>query len=393
MSIVKHALLTLSLAIATLLSQPILLHAFELIEFNLQVTLDSDSVFSHVFSPLLPHTGFAVSKLSEDAVTLVGTSKLDLEDPEDLISQNKQEGFVLHDRTLLLELTATDPSGGRANIRTTYRMDVAPEQLGREYLRGLLLTQGVVADEGRARARARAMDLADARIMRFMEDGNGSGTWVRAARAIRAGSSENIDIRFIPRMEPDGVLGHYGNNTDASGNAFVWAVMDHNSKYAVGFTVDRDDDGIANSDDNCVNLTNQDQSNHDTDSLGDACDPDDDNDGVPDTTDNCPLIVNADQLDSDYDGAGNACDSDADGDGLNDGIDQCLETSTGAVVNAVGCSIEDTCPCENEWKNHGAYVRCNAHTSESFVEDNLITEEEKDEIMSLAGQSACGSRK
>lgn len=45
---------------------------------------------------------------------------------------------------------------------------------------------------------------------------------------------------------------------------------------------DSDNDGIADSSDNCPNVHNTNQLNTDTDSLGDACDPDDDNDGMPD---------------------------------------------------------------------------------------------------------------
>ena len=62
---------------------------------------------------------------------------------------------------------------------------------------------------------------------------------------------------------------------------------------------DRDRDGIKNSVDNCLSVINPEQSNHDDDSSGDACDADDDNDGILDTADNCPLVANPDQLDSD----------------------------------------------------------------------------------------------
>ena len=38
--------------------------------------------------------------------------------------------------------------------------------------------------------------------------------------------------------------------------------------------------------------------------TGDICDSDDDNDGVADSSDNCPLVANADQTDTDGDGQG-----------------------------------------------------------------------------------------
>jgi len=389
MTISKKVLLTLTLVAASFLIQPILLHAFSLIEVLITVTLEPDEEYSQGFDPVeFPNTGFTIANPGQAEVFIDGESAL--VPIGRLPGENIQDGFALLDNTLLLQLSATDAANGRAVIRTTYRMDVSARRLGRENLRNLLFDQGVVATEGRASARARYMDLADARMMRFDES---DGRWIRAIRAIRADSIDDIDFRFTPRMEPDGILGHYGNYTDVSGNAYVWAVMDRNSKYAVGFTVDRDDDGYANSDDNCVDVTNPGQNNNDTDSLGDACDSDDDNDSWLDADDNCPLVVNTDQLDTDNDGFGDACDADDDNDGVNDGIDQCVGTQVGAVVDEYGCSIEDTCPCGNEWKNHGAYVRCNARTSESFLNKGLLSELEKDVIMSLAGQSECGSRK
>ena len=113
--------------------------------------------------------------------------------------------------------------------------------------------------------------------------------------------------------------------------------------------LDDDNDGVLDAgldgtlgnddDDNCRIVANGasetytpgvgDQTNSDTDALGDACDPDDDNDGRNDlgadgraggagvnADDNCRTVSNADQTDTDSDGAGDACDVDDDGDGL-----------------------------------------------------------------------------
>ena len=155
---------------------------------------------------------------------------------------------------------------------------------------------------------------------------------------------------------------------------------------------DADGDGICESDDNCPLTANANQLDSDQDGAGDACDPDDDNDGVLDAVDNCPLDANPDQGDADGDGAGNACDTDDDNDGVLDATDQCLSTAAGATVNPAGCSIADLCPCANDWKNHGAYVSCVAHTAEDFVAAGLITDAEKDALVAEAAQSNCGKK-
>jgi len=394
-------LLTLSVAAVALLLQPVFVRAFVLIEKTITVTisLPPGGEQSEVFdTDNLPYTGFTIANPGQDEISVDGQASLSLAGR--LPGENIQDGFALVDNTLLIDVTATDAQNLRAGIRMGTRMDVAGERLGRAYLRALLLKQGVVLDDQTAGRRARAMDIADARMMRFDESG---GRWIRAVRAIRAGRALNspqvlqaddagaVDFRFRPQTEPDGVLGHYGSYTDTFGNAYVWAVTDVDQRYAVGFTIDRDDDGVPNSDDNCVNVTNADQSNHDSDTLGDACDDDDDGDGVLDADDNCPLAANVDQADLDGDGIGDVCDADNDNDGLNDGLDECLDTPAGWVVNAEGCSVADLCPCDSEWKNHGAYVRCNARASNAFLDDGLITDGEKDDIMSMAGQSSCGS--
>jgi len=76
-----------------------------------------------------------------------------------------------------------------------------------------------------------------------------------------------------------------------------------------GPSPDMDGDGIRNDLDNCPSVPNPDQTDTDSDDIGDACDDDDDDDGVPDGVDNCPLIVNPGQEDPDADGLGDACDN------------------------------------------------------------------------------------
>ena len=87
-------------------------------------------------------------------------------------------------------------------------------------------------------------------------------------------------------------------------------------------------------------------------------------------------------------------------DGVPNGNDICAMTPVSAVVGpSTGCSIGELCPCEGpmgtttEWMNHGKYVSCVAKSSEGFVEMELISELEKDLIVSEAAQSDCGEKK
>lgn len=86
---------------------------------------------------------------------------------------------------------------------------------------------------------------------------------------------------------------------------------------------------------------------------------------------------------------------DGDADGVADDQDQCPNTSQGAIVNVQGCSIEQLEPCAGPlsggaWKNHGQYVSAVAGTAEAFLASGLITEEEKDALVSAAAKSSCG---
>jgi len=103
-----------------------------------------------------------------------------------------------------------------------------------------------------------------------------------------------------------------------------------------------------------------------------------------------------DQLEKNEDGKKAVCEApciDDDGDGVceNTGEDNCPDTIPGADVDAAGCSIAQHCPCDDPaWKNHGKYVACVSNTAESFLDAGLITEAEKEAIISVAGRSECG---
>ncbi len=127
---------------------------------------------------------------------------------------------------------------------------------------------------------------------------------------------------------------------------------------------------------------------------------DTDGDSILDNEDNCPTVPNSDQNNLDGDLMGDACDPDIDGDGVANGSDLCAGTPLSSVVNPTnGCSVAQLCPCNGPrgttlpWQNHGKYVSCVAHATGNFVAGGLITESEKEAIVSAAAQSMCGGKK
>jgi hypothetical protein len=340
-----------SLAAAALLVLSAGAGAITFVEFPIpQFTLDPGSQFQATFIKGLANTGFSIASGDGTPLTINGgISKYDSEAGLEA-GQRVQEGFILLDGTLSLDVDALKPDGTRARMLTTYRLNLRTRSLDRSRIARTLVDRGVVRDLTRARTRARAMRIDDARVMRLVHRRDGSARWMRAVRA----NTRTRTRTFRARTLPDGVLGHFGYAQPEGSDPFVWAVMDRNSQYAIGLTVDRDADGVPNSADNCVGS------------------------------------VNANQLDTDGDGAGDDCDADDDNDGVLD-VDECQATAPGGAVGANGCSIADTCPCENSWRNHGAYVKCVAQTSNSFFAAGLITGAQKDAIVSTAARSACGS--
>jgi hypothetical protein len=90
--------------------------------------------------------------------------------------------------------------------------------------------------------------------------------------------------------------------------------------------------------------------------------------------------------------------TDLDGDGVADVLDACPNTPLCSIVDAQGCSIDQLAPCEGPasggvWKNHGQYTSAVARAADEFLAQGLITESEKEAIMTAAAQSPCGSKK
>jgi hypothetical protein len=82
---------------------------------------------------------------------------------------------------------------------------------------------------------------------------------------------------------------------------------------------------------------------------------------------------------------------DNDFDGVINGEDACPETGIDEAVDASGCSVVQLCESE-DYKNHGQYVSCVSKTAETFLNEGLITEAEKDATVSEAAKSDVGKK-
>ena len=88
---------------------------------------------------------------------------------------------------------------------------------------------------------------------------------------------------------------------------------------------------------------------------------------------------------------------DSDGDGVPDSMEQCEceGTAPGMPVSAVGCSVDQACPCNAplgraSWRNHGEYVRCVKFAAKEFVTRGVMTHDAAVATGRAAAEGTCG---
>ncbi len=138
--------------------------------------------------------------------------------------------------------------------------------------------------------------------MRFVQKGE-----VAKTGAVRFLAQPNT--RYTLYLDPDRFFGSITTGGVSLGSdegvLKIQARMENNSVYV---PLDSDKDGVPDTLDNCVSVSNRSQHDIDKNGRGDVCD-DYDRDGVINSKDNCPDTPNRAQTDTDGDGVGNECDA------------------------------------------------------------------------------------
>lgn len=120
------------------------------------------------------------------------------------------------------------------------------------------------------------------------------------------------NISYAQSIECDNNFGDCGQPNRSGGGGGGGSVLINNTDLGDTYqnADDYDDDGVEDSSDNCIRVSNPHQYDSDGDGIGDACD-------------NCLNNWNPDQDNHDFDELGDICDNDSDGDGIDDDYDSC----------------------------------------------------------------------
>ncbi|NIP30326.1 MAG: hypothetical protein GTO02_09625 [Candidatus Dadabacteria bacterium] len=82
--------------------------------------------------------------------------------------------------------------------------------------------------------------------------------------------------------------------------------------------------------------------------------------------------------------------ADSDSDCIPDEYDLCPDSTT-SIVNSSGCSLDQLCPCEDNWENHGQFVKCTTAAAGQLLDEYVISKEEKNQIVMDNAKSGCGN--
>ncbi len=213
-------------------------------------------------------------------------------------------------------------------------------------------------------------------VLVFELDGDGDGLRDRDERRFALGDLDVFDT------DGDGVPDG-AEDPDADGISSSTEIDTYRTSPTL---LDSDSDGLSDPVELFVLETSALSVDSDGDGLDDGAE-DADGDGLPNAAELGPDPVEI--LDTDRDGLPDVLDDDDDGDGVPTLEDAC-PTDPAEVVNADGCSIHQLCPCEGDWKNHRAYVRCVARVARDFAQAGLITRKERRHVVWSAVRSGCG---
>jgi len=212
--------------------------------------------------------------------------------------------------------------GAGSNTVASYLFTVGPSPV----ILSAALAWNLYIDTGNGNRFSGTATLRDLDL--FIYDVTNS-TELLAASASSSENTENLWLALNPgRSYLLQVIPKSGQSTFAWDYALAWQIV-----------VDADGDGVTDIQDNCPQDTNPNQLDTDSDSMGDACDPDDDNDGLSDSLESS---IGTDPLDADTDNDGltdyeevvwdgyvsylpgsdpNPLVADTDGDGFKDGME------------------------------------------------------------------------
>jgi cysteine-rich repeat protein len=140
-------------------------------------------------------------------------------------------------------------------------------------------------------------------------------------------------------------------------------------------TLDADDDGVPNNEDNCPEVSNADQADVDEDDIGDACDPcvdvDGDGFGVGGACDGEDCADDRQDVQGPECGDGIVCGDEVCDDGFRDVCGACNASCTGAGSGAT-CGDGDHCPELEACDDGDASAACNADCTLAVCGDGIV---------------------